>query len=115
MTFANHGCNGKYNIGEDTGELTEATADLDNMPFSLYMDREGENVYNPVSDRHLRMTISGKEKTIRDIAAGEEVLDNYLAFSGHPSDWKDDVQMLRDQCNGEDVGDVTKYETDTYG
>lgn len=114
MTFTNHGCKGTYNTGEDTGDLTEFTADLKEMPYALHMDREGKFVYNPVADRHLRMTISGKEKTIREVKKGEEVLDNYLAFVGHASDWESDVQMLRDQCNGVDVGDVTKYETDTY-
>lgn len=68
------------------------------------------NVYNPVMERNPRMP----EIIIRDIAAGEEILDNYLGFIGHEGDWVYDVQMLRDQCRGIGVGEVVSYETDSY-
>lgn len=76
----------------------------------LLLTQKVGDVYNPVAERHARMP----ERMLRDIAAGEEILDNYLAFIGHESDWEEDVQLIRDQCRGVDVGEVTKYETDSY-
>lgn len=109
-TFANHGCNGQYNNGFDTGDLNEMTADLTEMPAILDAKASTSGAYNPVNDRNLRLLISGTETTLRDIKAGDEILDNYLAFVGHQSDWEFDILHLRAQCSGEQVGDITLYE-----
>jgi SET domain-containing protein len=46
---------------------------------------------------------------LRDIKAGEEILDNYLAFTSEEESWKQDVTDLRELCTGA-PGDVTNYE-----
>ncbi len=79
------------------------------MPTVLFGE-PSSLVYNPAKDRNLHMEFVGTEKVLRDIRAGEEVLDNYLGMVGHVTDWKIDVLHLRAQCNGEGVGDVTEYE-----
>jgi hypothetical protein len=107
-TFTNHGCSGTYNIGESTGDLHEFSADLNSMPVELDLEQEA-TAYNPVVDRHHRLQLSGSDITLRDIAAGEEVLDNYLFFIGHSTDWKEDILSLRAQCSGA-AGDITEYE-----
>jgi len=109
-TFTNHGCNGSYNSGEFT-DLNEFTADLTAMPAALDPD-QGKSVYNPVEDRHFRLMLSGNDKSLRDIAAGEELLDNYLGFIGHSSDWQHDILALRAQCSGH-AGEITEYEKES--
>lgn len=59
-------------------------------------------------DRHLRHQF---DRSLRDIGAGEEIFDNYLAFTGN-EDWAKAVQELRDVCSGKSVGLVTNYERD---
>lgn len=111
MTFVNHGCKGSYNIGKET-PFDEFTARLD-APCSEAADgrsHSGTTTFNPVVDRHLTFWI---DKSIRDIKAGEEVLDNYLAFTCSNRDkWFKDVANLRAECLGEAVGEVTSYETE---
>jgi len=110
LTFMNHGCNGTYNhahLGQSY-EFNEFTADDSEMPEEYGEDR---SVYNPALDRNTPFWLSSLDLTTRDISAGEELLTNYLAFVGHSSDWKDDILDLRAQCSGQDVGDVTTYET----
>lgn len=111
MTFANHGCDGTYNVGLNTEEITEVTADFDNVPLALDgLGRYG-SIFNPVLDRNRRFSLVGGDVTLRDIKAGEELLDNYLAFIGGKTDWEYDLQHLRDQCHGQASGDVTEYES----
>jgi hypothetical protein len=109
-TFANHGCKGSYNIGESTGNLHEFSADVNSMPFELDLD-QATVAYNPVEDRHHRLQLSGNDITLRDIVAGEEVLDNYLFFIGHSTDWEEDILSLQAQCTGA-AGEITEYEAE---
>eukprot|EP00978_Attheya_sp_CCMP212_P001313 scaffold2735_cov61-Attheya_sp.AAC.9 len=109
LTFVNHGCNGTYNMGSETSGWTEWTVDpMKPPPESL--SGTTNSVYNPVNDRHLYQLMSGSDFTLRDIKKGEEILDNYLAFTGSAADWTTDVNDLRAQCSGEAVGSVTSYE-----
>jgi hypothetical protein len=48
--------------------------------------------------------------TLRDIKAGEEILTNYVSFVD-PSEWKQEILILRSQCAGEEVGEITDYES----
>lgn len=72
------------------------------------MSHTGTSVFNPVIDRHL--FFSG-DMCVRDIKAGGEILDNYLAFVGGEEAWEHDVTDLRQQCSGQATeGSVTEYE-----
>lgn len=101
----NHGCNGTYNTGVNS-DVTEFTADIVRIPESLNWRTR---VFNPVVDRNLRHFTSGADVAMRSIKAGEEILDNYLAFVGTDDDWEYDVKSLREQCSGA-VGEVGLYE-----
>jgi hypothetical protein len=107
-TFVNHGCRGTYNVGTDTGPIHESSADF--VAFAS-VNRDERPAYNPVLDRHLPLMLSGNDRALRDISAGEEILDNYLAFVGSEDDWEYDLKSLQKQCRGEGDGDVTFYET----
>lgn len=112
MTFVNHGCNGTYNIG-DPSKVNEFTADENAIPEDFLgglSHFESETVYNPVIDRHLRHFMGGGIQTLREIKAGEEVLDNYLDFTGSDGEWKGDLFELRAMCSGQGIGSVTNYE-----
>jgi len=112
MTFVNHGCNGTNNVGL-VSEITELTADLNFMPEE-FVAKGHSTLYNPAADRHLPHYIAGAEISFRPIRAGDEILDNYLAFIAVPSFWMDDVEDLRSQCSGLDYldtnSDVRKIE-----
>eukprot|EP00548_Thalassiothrix_antarctica_P004162 CAMPEP_0194146414 /NCGR_PEP_ID=MMETSP0152-20130528/20575_1 /TAXON_ID=1049557 /ORGANISM="Thalassiothrix antarctica, Strain L6-D1" /LENGTH=776 /DNA_ID=CAMNT_0038846929 /DNA_START=377 /DNA_END=2707 /DNA_ORIENTATION=+ len=108
LTFINHGCKGIYNLG---GRVkpggNEQTANPSFMPDEYFA--HSREIYKPVLDRNMRMAAS--DRTLRDITAGEEILQDYLAFIGQLSDdWENEVLFLRAQCNGDAVGDVTEYE-----
>jgi len=106
ITFVNHGCKGSYNVGAVTDE-DEFGVDL-KAPAEEGKSHTGTSVFNPVIDRHL--FFSG-DSSIRDIKAGEEILDNYLVFIGGEEAWEYDVMQLRQQCSGEDTKlSVTEYE-----
>jgi hypothetical protein len=107
MTFVNHGCNKTYNTGGESS-IDELTSDVDVFPDNLNGRSHAQtSTYNPVVDRHLR---HAADYSLRDIKAGEEILDNYLAFIGNEKDWASDVQHLRDLCSGHTIGTVTEYE-----
>jgi spermidine synthase len=108
VTFVNHGCNGTFNIGIAT-DFDEFTTDTRTPPAALMgQSHTGTSVFNPVIDRHL--FYSG-DVSLRDIDAGEEILDNYLNFIGSQEAWEDDVNDLRKQCSGEVTPDsVSEYE-----
>jgi hypothetical protein len=103
LTFVNHGCNGTYNIGQET-DFDESTVNLDALPDIV----SGKNSakYSPMIERHL---FHSPVHALRDIKAGEEIFDNYLAFTSEEESWKQDVTDLRELCTGA-PGDVTNYE-----
>jgi hypothetical protein len=105
MTFVNHGCNKTYNSGVESS-IDEFTADVNVLPDSLNCRVHAQtSTFNPVLDRHLWHTA---EHTLRDIKAGEEILDNHLAFVGDEKYWASFVQHLRDLCSGNTNGIMTK-------
>jgi hypothetical protein len=107
QTFANHGCRGTNNVGVVTN-FDESTVNTGVMPHELSgKSHQGTSIFNPVVDRHL---IHFGDRTIRDIKAGEEILDNYLDFFSVEKYWAEDVINLRNQCSGLAFGEVTEYE-----
>ena len=105
--FMNHGCNGTYNYGDEYSPITELDASLDSIPPEYDTTAD---VYSPLLERHLRAYRSGPDRTLRDIAAGEEILANYLAFVANGEEWKMDVLDMRGQCEGVRSGEITEYE-----
>lgn len=94
-------------MGQKT-PFDEFSADLESLDYiSAGRSHQGTTTFNPVIDRHLRFQ---PDVSLRDIKAGEEMLDNYLDFVGLPEYWSKDVMDLRSVCAGEAVGQVTSYE-----
>jgi hypothetical protein len=48
--------------------------------------------------------------TLREIKQGGEILANYLSFVD-PSEWAEEVMILRAQCIGEQLGEISEYES----
>jgi len=109
LTYVNHGCNGSYNVGAKLNE-TESTIELGQGPAGVY-DDDGNDVYNPFDERHFPNWECSKFITLRDIDAGEELLDNYLAFGGgeDTKDWENNLRELKSVCSG-GTGKVVMYE-----
>ena len=109
MTYVNHGCNGTYNVGVPLNE-TEMTVELGQGPEGVY-DLDGNDVYNPFDERHYPMWECDKFITLRDLEAGEELFDNYLAFGGgqETEDWENNLLELKTMCSG-GKGRVHMYE-----
>ena len=103
LTFVNHGCSGTYNIGQET-EFDESTVSLEVLPVDV--SGKTSSKFSPMIDRHL---FHKPVQALHDIKAGDEILDNYLAFISDAESWKQDVTDLRDLCAGA-AGDVTNYE-----
>lgn len=110
MTFANHGCNGSYNVGVKLNE-TEATLDFGRGPSALHgYGDEGPTVFNPFFERHFPLEGCGDFVTLRDIEAGEELLDNYIVFGGYDLDYFEaNLAELKQVCSG-GVGKVYEYD-----
>ena len=109
LTFANHGCNGTYNIGTET-QVNESTAHP-NKPIETLNGKihaGSTSIFDPVIDRHLFRSVETSNKYIM---AGDELLDNYMAFIGSEKSWESDLNDLRELCCGHATeGSVTEYE-----
>lgn len=103
LTFVNHGCNGKYNIGEAT-EFDESTADATLIPDAVLGKKEAK--FNPLVDRHF---LHSPVQALKHIPVGAEILDNYVSFTADQDFWSSDIVSLRDQCAGA-AGDVVNIE-----
>lgn len=80
-------------------------------PFQID-DIEGSEAssYSPFQERHLREFLGTGDYTLREIKKGEEILSNYLSFVD-PSEWTEEVLILRSQCRFDEVGEVLDYES----
>ena len=95
-------------MGEETS-FDEFTARLDILDDEVSgRSHTKTTTFNPVVDRHLHFQA---DHSLRDIRVGEEILANYLAFTGNEEDWAKDVLDLRALCSGQAVGDVIDYES----
>lgn len=119
LFFMNHGCNDTSNYGyiydEDREPFTEFNVDFNNLNLTDLEENlanTAEGPYSPVFDRHWRRPLNSDDYFFRDIAAGEEILTNYLSFVGDPDDFKEFVLHLRKVCSGE-KGTVAEYESES--
>jgi hypothetical protein len=110
MTFVNHGCNGTYNVGAHL-ILNEMTMKVGLGPGGVYDD--GNEIYHPYAERQFPQWECQSFVALRDINAGEELLDNYLVFGGSEdlSSWDDNLQELKHICSG-GIGSVSEYEAE---
>lgn len=108
--FINHACNAANNVGHNL-TISESAADPDVIHDEVLAYYEGTHtVYNPAADRQVHFYSSASP--LRDINAGEELFDNYIAMSGRGTTyWRESVTELKSQCQGEDVGLVREYDT----
>lgn len=112
MTFANHGCKGTYNIGHPSA--VNEMQYLSGRGFSSLGIKDRDEVFSPFWDRHFPDLYTDSTPR-REIQAGEELLDNYLALDGSydGSRLADHVEELSLMCSGQLVGLVTEYEEET--
>jgi hypothetical protein len=110
LTFTNHGCNGTYNMGQSLSshEMTALDASGNIQPPLELLQDDKHTIYDVFYDRSHWIYESGSDVMRVDVAAGSELLDNYLPFY---VDWEEGVEDLRSQCQGQAVGLVTAYET----
>jgi len=110
LTFINHGCNGTYNV--DIGTSSSVTKDYyiteQNASIQDREDQKGET-YDPVTDRRDGGGWAVIDIALRDIAAGEEILCNYVFFT-EDSAWLKELNTLKKICNGEEIGLIVKSE-----
>mmetsp|Transcript_49692 Transcript_49692/g.75024 ORF Transcript_49692/g.75024 Transcript_49692/m.75024 type:complete len:102 (-) Transcript_49692:89-394(-) len=83
------------------------TTGVDEFDEAFFMN----DPYNLVVARHLPHNQNSGDVALRDIKAGEEILNNYLDFTSSEKHWKADVLDLRNQCLGKGVGSITDYES----
>eukprot|EP00538_Stauroneis_constricta_P000422 CAMPEP_0119568268 /NCGR_PEP_ID=MMETSP1352-20130426/38409_1 /TAXON_ID=265584 /ORGANISM="Stauroneis constricta, Strain CCMP1120" /LENGTH=947 /DNA_ID=CAMNT_0007617637 /DNA_START=95 /DNA_END=2938 /DNA_ORIENTATION=+ len=108
-TFINHGCQGSNNVGYNFTIDESAELSFDDIPAEIMKTKSKAYVYNPSIDRQPHFYSSGFP--LRDIAAGEELFDNYLGMTGLTSkNWKAEFETLQKQCRGDGVGYVKYYE-----
>ncbi len=107
LTFANHGCNGEYNIGSLITcypNVTEQTATLYDVPTN-------RAVYDPFLDRR-EHTTDYMMVALSDIKAGEELLCNYVYLTVKDDEWWDEVQTLKRICNKKELGLIALSEAE---
>ena len=108
LMFINHGCDRTYNIGMEMS-VTEKTADPKKMPDELMNSESESYFYNPFADRNHWLRLHAFETPIRDVEAGEEMLDNYLSYLAMDN-WESGLTDYRTQCEGQGVGAINRYE-----
>ena len=78
----------------------------------MYNDAEEEdsNIFNPFWERHSSIEECTSLATLRDIEAGEELLDNYIFYGGPNGEYFDEnLAELKQLCSG-GTGMVLEYE-----
>lgn len=66
---------------------TEMSVDLHHAEGELV---ESAPIFSPVAERHMRL-FSVQEFSMRDVKQGEEILCNYLEFTGDSDYWEEEV------------------------
>ena len=129
VTFANHGCNGEWNIGsisdvhEASLQVPEeyleslSTVDYRRLPHALrqvlynaipveYQERRGYSYY-PVRRIFNKTAILSH----KPISAGDEILDNYMEYGGEVGGatfWHNLINLGR-ECGGQ-AGSIEQYQ-----
>ncbi len=125
FAFINLGCNKTFNVGSifyaldqkrgilDSPDayalLSEEEADANNPPKETKEEREDEDMFDPILDRHFEHDISSYEGSLSYIRQGQELFCNYVHLYGI-HDWKRGILELRSQCRGETIGIVVEKE-----
>lgn len=91
-----HGCNANYNVGP-VQEVNEMNADETALPEDapLLVAQDFDNTF---VDRNARLLMHSLCYANRDIAAGSEIMNNYLNYADSLDEWKRAVSELREQC-----------------
>jgi hypothetical protein len=93
---------GRYN----TGEVTRYHES--NMPHQydiiLELNEASSVIYNPFKERTMMFT-TNLLTALRDIFAGDEILDNYIPYYSDGG-----ASELREWCSGEQTGYVYQYD-----
>lgn len=108
LCFINHGCNGTFVQGAQLS-VTEMTADLEEYPDELANSIAETSFFSPFADRSMFTLMHINEVTLRDVNAGEELLDNYLAYYTEEN-WHCAVADVRAQCSNQAIGMVDRYQ-----
>jgi hypothetical protein len=88
--------------------ISELTVDLKTLANQTFYN--DKLPYHPFTERHYPSWGCGGFKALRDIEAGEEILDNYLVMGGSKGDKLHGyVAELKTICSG-GIGSVTQYE-----
>ena len=107
LTFINHGCNGTNIMGLTS--VTEMTADPNKMAEELFHNPVESTVYSPFVDRNHWVYLNAHDFTTRDVVAGDELTDNYLAYIREDK-WATALADYKAQCVSQTKGAVTSYE-----
>ena len=76
---------------------------------------DSNELYHPYWERHFPLWGCNEFVALRDIEAGEELLDNYLVFGGdEDANWESNLQELKKLCSG-GTGRITEYEKEAEG
>jgi len=108
LTFTNHGCNHTYTQGLRMS-VNEMTANTSEPPVEWESMHSEHAFLNPFADRNNFLYMHVHEFLLRDMAAGEELLDNYLNFYT-PESWEAGLKDLRAQCSQQGEGTIHRYE-----
>ncbi len=119
LTFVNHGCNGSNNVGSISRnhETNLQLPNLDDEDQSSLWTKIPREYLASLRDNELYFPIRNPGDVVstesnKFIAAGKELLDNYLTFAGTVDSvefWKN-VNSLRQECSGV-AGFIEAWET----
>ena len=109
MLFVNHGCNGTMNLGWNS-MYSEQTIDVKTVqanPDKYWFD-EYEVSYDPMTERQIGSSASIAASNFKPLQAGDELLENYMAFWSI-DDLDEGSKQLQNECNG-GAGYVEQYQ-----
>lgn len=118
FTFINHGCNGTYVSGTPYAPRSTLVTELEADPLDYADDIFPPVVLNLETNVYARrnepLFMFNMDIAIRDIQAGEEILDNYLIYYTEDQ-WEEYVTRLKVQCSSKEgaAGPVAEYERKT--
>jgi len=114
-TFANHGCDGTWNIIFAETEMRENSlggrvSERNARPEHYDMWQPGRDLFDPYMDRHMAHHYSGVPFIAHDLMAGDELLDNYVFMESNPNSWYAYTRYLSKMCDGKEEGEIYRSE-----
>jgi spermidine synthase len=110
LTFANHGCDGSFNIDDIESLMASYITDESDSSDESEDSSDHGFAFNPPLSRRILTHAISTEAALRDIKAGEELFCNYLFYAQNPNSesWTHELQEL---CHGDkSSGLVTQEE-----